>query len=103
MTKVISASFRHGRKYRTANPFLLVGVFNVDISHFVRNQTTVDIGFTPVLSIYATANYVESQLLPGHVESLLWTHDLNDPALPDPVFDLTWDDEAKDHVLKQTN
>jgi len=85
--------------YNAANKFDVIAAWPA-----VWNTSTVDIEFTPIISIFASAEYVKSQLLPGHINSLLWNHNLADPSLPDPItFDLSWDDAAQKYDLTQTN
>jgi hypothetical protein len=81
------------------------GTFDViSVWQDVWNTSTVDVVFTPVLSIFAAAEFVQSQLLPGHIASLLWNQDLADPELPEPVnLSLTWNDAAQKYVLKSAN
>ena len=65
-----------------------------------RNQLTVDIGFTPILLIYAVANYQPSQLTPCPVGTLLWIHELNDVDLQNLVqFTLVWDAAQNDYEM----
>ena len=87
-------------------PFRSSRSFQYLHNSFRRNQSTVDIGFTPILSIYATSDYVASQLMPGHVESFLWSDNLNNQTdpLPEPVkFSFTWNDVTDAYVLTRKN
>ena len=82
------------------NPFLLVWVFKHLHLSLRRNTATVDVQFTPKISIFASAHYLRSQLLPGHISSLLWNHDLADVNLPESlVFDLSWSASSSKFVL----
>ena len=57
-----------------------------------RNGSSVDIQFTPNISIFATSQYKESQLFTGHINAALWKHNIADATLPAKlVFDLFWD------------
>ena len=54
---------------------------------------TLDIAFTPILSIYIYADsaFQVGRIISGDVENLLWRHDLDDGNLPNPVqLILTW-------------
>ena len=52
---------------------------------------TLDIAFTPILSIYADSAFQVGRIISGDVENLLWRHDLDDGNLLNPVqLILTW-------------
>ena len=83
------------------NPFLLVfsAQHKLHLS-LCRNGASVDVQFVPIISIYSSANYVQSKLFPGHINSLLWYHDLADVNLPNAlVFNLTWNAGSSEFVL----
>ena len=77
-------------------------MFNVQHLHLslCRYGASVDIQFIPKISIFAATQFVEGQLLPGQISSLLWNHDLADVNLPTTlIFDLVWDAALSKFVL----
>jgi hypothetical protein len=67
-----------------------------------RNGSSVDIQFTPNISIFATSQYKESQLFMGHINSALWNHNIADATLPTKlVFNLVWNASQNKFVLSE--
>lgn len=61
---------------------------------------TVDILFTPIISIFASPNFEKGKLLPKQISSLLWNHNLADENLPKSlVFNLAWNAKLTKFVL----
>ena len=85
------------------NPFLLIWVFDIYISVSLhRNSSSVDIQFTPNISIFATSQYKESQLFMGHISAALWRHNIADATLPVKlIFNLVWDASLNTFVLSE--
>ena len=62
--------------------------------------SSVDIQFTPIISIFATSEIVEGQLFKGHISSLLWKHDILDATLPKTLsFNLVWNASENKFIL----
>ena len=61
---------------------------------------SIDIQFTPIISIFASPDFEEGKLLPKQISSLLWNHDLADENLPKSlVFNLAWNANLTKFVL----
>jgi hypothetical protein len=59
-----------------------------DENEFHRNTNAIEAQFTPVINVYATAQYQETAIIRGEIVSpLLWSQDL--ALLPNPITDLT--------------
>ena len=65
-----------------------------------RNGSSVDVQFTPNISIFATSQYKENQLFMGHISAALWRHNIADATLPKKlVFNLVWNASLNKFVL----
>ena len=99
MTTALLALLQYGKAYGTAT---LSSSLSVQHLHFSlrRNNSSVDIQFTPNISIFATSQYKENQLFTGHISSALWKHNIADMNLPMAlVFELVWDAGVNKFVL----
>ena len=67
-----------------------------------RSGSSLDIQFTPKISIFATSKYKESQLFMGRVSAALWRHHLADANLPVKlIFNLVWNASLNKFVLSE--